>query len=451
MASASNKVRFIIGNLRYLVKGVALCLAGPLVADATQPCPPLQVEAVCKAGVAEAVTVRPAQGVASNLSFVMTSQKEGGVTDGQALVLRAGQSLTLPARATPIRLAILGLESTDNAADSACCFSNQQIEVEGLCTDQDAVPDAAPETESDNVALPDVGITLEISESCRPGTCSGVVTLTGDVPESAQLSLTATPAIVNGLQSDGGLKCAQTPGAALCAWDAPEKSNLVFTIPKSQPEGEFEVCAQIGVAAEPRLRAMALQTALNAQGYDVGSVDGLVGPATRAALAKMKAAAGITGEDLLPDEAMTALGLSDFADANADNNQMCATARIPKPPLVCDKRSTVQRGEECLCRLRNMVRVSARACACPKGTVASGEACVKRKVPRSEPRPKKPVAKALVCDRNTTVQRGAACACRYSGMRKISATKCRCSNGLPALPGVGCVKVTLSLPGRDKP
>ncbi len=447
MAPIFKRVAGSIGNLRCLVKGVALCVAGPLLAEVTQPCPPLQVEAVCKGGAVEAVTLRPPRGVASNLSFAVTSQDKGGVTGDKAHLLSGNQSMTLPVKGGAFTLAVLGLESQEAADNSACCFSNQTVGLAGLCAETGA-PDEAVEP-----VLPDVAIGLEMSESCNAGTCAGVLTLTGDVPEQIQLSLTIAPAIVRDVQAGGGLRCEQTGGAVLCDWAKPAQAELVFRIPRSQPEGVLEICAQTGVAAEPRLRAMALQAALNAKGYDAGKVDGLIGPATRSALAQMKADEGITGEEMLPEAALRALGLSDFVDANPQNNRMCATTLIPKPPLVCDKRSTVQSGEACLCRLRNMVRVSERACACPKGTVASGGACVKRKQPQTTPRPKKPAAAtALVCDRKTTVQRGTSCACRYSGMRKVSATKCRCSNGLPALPGVGCVNVTLSLPGGgDKP
>ena len=448
LAPILKRVSGIIGNLRCLVKGIAVCVAGPLMADATQPCPPLQVEAVCNAGAVEAVTLRPAQGIASNLSFAVTPQQEGSAAGMQAHLLKSGQSVTLPVKASSFGLAVLGLEGLDATADSACCFSNQQINVAGMCTE-------AVETEAEE-ALPDVAVSLEMSENCRDGECQGVVTLSGDVPEHVQLSLSVAPEIVQDLETSDGLSCAPTNGVALCEWSKPAQAELTFKIPRSQPEGVFEVCAEIGVAAAPKLRAMALQTALKAQGFDVGKVDGLVGPATLNALAEMKAAAGIAGDDLLPHAAMTALGLTDFSDANPDNNRICATARIPKPPIVCDKRTTVQSGATCQCRLRNMVRVSERACACPKGTVSNGSSCVRRKVekpkPSVTPRPKKPVAEALSCDPRTTVQRGEACACRYSGMRKVSATKCRCSNGLPALPGAGCVKVTLSLPsGGDKP
>ena len=52
------------------------------------------------------------------------------------------------------------------------------------------------------------------------------------------------------------------------------------------------------------------------------------------------------------------------------------------------------------------------------------------------------------CDARTTVRRGDDCACRYSGMRKVNASRCVCRTGLPPIKGVGCVKVDIER-GRD--
>ncbi|MDE1131737.1 MAG: peptidoglycan-binding domain-containing protein [Ascidiaceihabitans sp.] len=438
----------IISILRCWVKTVVLLAfigGGPLVADPTQSCPPLLIEAICDGSVAKSVVMRPANYAASNLSFALTEVNAQGPSGAQALRLKKGQSANFPVSAAqlPITMAVVGFEESTGVDDSACCFSNQSIDVVNLCPADDVTAQVPDETELSEL---DVAIELQLSETCDDGMCEGMVELTGDVPANAQISFSATPAIVHDIQADGGLKCDTTKGAILCGWDAPSVGDVVFKIPRSQPKGTFEVCAQIGVAEEPRLRAMALQKALNAQGFSVGTVDGLIGPATRAALAKMKDAAGIAdGETMLPDEAMITLGLGDYKDENMANNRVCAITQIPKPPLVCDKRTTIQGGDACVCRLRNMVRTSETTCACPKGTVSNGAACVKAK----KVTPKPDVSSALVCDRNTAVQRGKECGCCYEGMRKSSATTCRCSSGLPPLPGVGCINITLSLPGGD--
>ena len=429
---------------------MAFFSATPLVADPTQSCPSLLVEAVCEGTMAKALVLRPEKEVASNLSFALTDVGAQGTSAEQAMLLKSGQSLRLAVSDAqlPITLAVLGLEKNEGAVDSACCFSNQHIDVASLCHQGDVKVNVEDEPEQ---PILDVGIELQLSAICEDGMCNGRVGLTGDVPSNAQISFSATPAIVRDTQVNKDLQCATTKGAILCDWDTPSTADVVFEIPRSQPQGELEICAEIGVAAMPRLRAMALQKALNSQGFDVGAVDGLIGPATRAALENMKTNAGIATEgEMLPVEAMTALSLGDYQDAKLANNRVCAITQIPKPPLVCDKRSTVQRGEACQCRLRNMVRTSERTCACPKGTEANGGACVKPKKATSIPKPE--VSTALVCDRNTTMQRGAACACRFEGMRKTSATTCGCSSGLPPLPGVGCISISLSLPsGEDKP
>ena len=51
------------------------------------------------------------------------------------------------------------------------------------------------------------------------------------------------------------------------------------------------------------------------------------------------------------------------------------------------------------------------------------------------------------CDARSTIARGSSCACRYKGMRKVNATRCACTNGLPPVRGVGCVKIKIERGG----
>lgn len=134
-----------------------------------------------------------------------------------------------------------------------------------------------------------------------------------------------------------------------------------------------------------------------------------------------------------------------------------------KPPPKCDGATASARGNECVCRFPRMNKVSSTACRCADGfDFKVGKGCVRKppvcrdgtrfnaKRGRCEPLcPKgtqynvkrniceRPV---LRCDRATTVANGNACACRYEGMQKQSATRCICARGTVFVPGRGCME-----------
>jgi hypothetical protein len=213
-------------------------------------------------------------------------------------------------------------------------------------------------------------------------------------------------------------------------------SNYDFALKTTANPPEVRLCAGLGI--DPGVQALALQAALRDAGYDVGAVDGQVGAKTLEALQRFLTDAGLPSADgVLSPEALAALGLADFSDADAANNQSCATATIPPPPLVCDARTARLDGGECLCKFKGMDAVSATACACPKGMALGKNGCIE---PITDPVSDAVTAPdtPLRCDALTTVLRNGACACRYKTMAQISKTACLCENGLPPLPGLGC-------------
>lgn len=102
---------------------------------------------------------------------------------------------------------------------------------------------------------------------------------------------------------------------------------------------------------------------------------------------------------------------SGLTDANPPDNQSCIN--VIKPPFpaaaqACDPRTTVKRGNECVCRFPNMVKGTDGGCMCATGmNFAAGRGCVP---PLKCDPPKVPNAAntACVCPPDT-VQRGREC------------------------------------------
>lgn len=95
-------------------------------------------------------------------------------------------------------------------------------------------------------------------------------------------------------------------------------------------------------------------------------------------------------------------------------------------PIACDPRTTVRRGDACVCRYNRMRKTSPTTCACTRGyRLVPGRGCV-REAPQ--------------CDQRTTVLRGGRCICRYPNMRRTSRTTCACANrNQRFVPGRGCI------------
>ncbi|PCH98340.1 MAG: hypothetical protein COB84_02270 [Rhodobacteraceae bacterium] len=180
---------------------------------------------------------------------------------------------------------------------------------------------------------------------------------------------------------------------------APQETSTVsmqLTLPGQRSGGSFDNCGAIGVGDDPKQQAMIAQTALNQIGYDVGTVDGRIGPNTRKGLKGLQKQLGLDPTGELSDDFFRAIGLQMASDATPS----CVTVDLPpmpKPPLVCQSSTTRKKGASCVCRYKNMYQKNKSSCGCVKGTrFVKGEGC--RKV-ISKPK----------CGSNSTYVKGKGC------------------------------------------
>jgi hypothetical protein len=238
---------------------------------------------------------------------------------------------------------------------------------------------------------------------------------------------------------------------------APGASSVVsldVTV-KGLPEGgTFQNCAGIGASDDPTEQAVIVQTALTLMGVDIGPVDGKPGKRTRAAVADLQKQLGLAATGDIDQELLAVLGVP--VATNAETS--CVTVDLPpmpRPPLQCDKATTKLVDGSCVCRYKSMYQADKTSCGCVKGTTfVAGEGCLKIR----DKAPNK--IKTPACDPETTVLRDGKCECREKGMERVSKTACAlpkkkrdlkiCPNGLPEIPGVGCVDIELKLKRKEK-
>jgi hypothetical protein len=262
------------------------------------------------------------------------------------------------------------------------------------------------------------------------------------------------PGMVTAVNTNGaGWSCNLAGDAASCingnlslAPGASSSVALDVTV-QGQPEGgTFTNCGSIGASDDPTAQAMIVQTALTLMGVDIGAVDGKPGKRTRAAVADLQKQLGLEATGEIDGALLSALGVPMARQAE----KSCVTVdlpQMPRPPLQCEKATTKLVEGACACRFKNMYQADKTSCGCVKGTkFVAGEGCIK-----TRDKPKEDTPKALKCDPNSTVLRNGKCQCREEGMEKISKTACAkpkkkqpdlriCPNGLPEIPGIGCVE-----------
>lgn len=217
------------------------------------------------------------------------------------------------------------------------------------------------------------------------------------------------------------------------------KVSMQLILPGQPNGGSFGNCGAIGVGDDPVQQAMIAQTALNQIGFDVGAVDGKIGPNTRKGLQGLQKQLGLEPSGELSPAFFNAIGLQMAADAP----QSCVTVELPPmpaPPLVCQASTARKKGNKCVCRYKDMYQKNKSSCGCVKGTrFVKGEGCKK-------------VVNKPKCDRTTTVAKGNSCQCRYSNMyKKKSKTSCGCVKGTKFVKGKGCIKQRVDKPKVDKP
>lgn len=440
-------------SLRRRTAAIKLCLAlfcaGTAAdADAGQSCPPLQISAVCGADGTALLNLQAGAEAPPGLSYLVSLPQE----DIGAMSLAPGSRLTVKL-ASPsgqqVTVAVVGLEPAGADFD-ACCLSNQRVHLPTSCaTGQPAPPDAP--LDAPFSAPGDLAVDLSLSPRCErqrtAPVCSGRLTVTGSGQDPAPVTLSAD--LGTTLRAAGADCTAFAGGLALCQVPLAKALSFDLSLSPDTPRGPTELCAELGLAAQDTARTLALQQALSRAGYAVGAVDGTFGPATLAALTEFVADAGLpplTGT--IPPEALHLLGISDFTDANPDNNRACAGSEVPAAPLICDPLSTRDTGGACACRFEQMKRLSPTACACPKGQRLGKKGCEAAAVSGGKAKDStggsKPDGTAPACDPATTVLRGGVCKCRAASMVRLSDTACAdldlrlCPDGRPEIPGLPC-------------
>ena len=263
------------------------------------------------------------------------------------------------------------------------------------------------------------------------------------------------PGMVSAVSATGaGWSCSLAGDAASCingnlslAQGASSTVSLAVTVKGQRKGGTFGNCANLGAGDDPTAQTIIVQTALTLMGVDIGAVDGQAGKRTRAAAADLQRQLGLEPTGQIDAALLQALGVP----LAAEGQESCVTVDLPpmpEPPLVCEKATTKLIDGACACRFKNMYQADKTSCGCIKGTeFSAGEGCLKvRDKPKDPP-------KGLQCDPETTVLRKGKCQCREEGMEKISKTACArpkkkvelriCPNGLPEIPGVGCLEIKL--------
>jgi len=243
--------------------------------------------------------------------------------------------------------------------------------------------------------------------------CAVGVTLenTGGRPYSGPLALLETfgaPGLnAAHLTSGGDVRCdGPVENAVTCAiaptiWEPRDvrRIDLSLVVPGRRNGGQMQVCASLGAPDGQRQRVALVQTILNQRGFAAGSVDGLPGRRTYAALAQLQARLGLPESRAFDAPLMAALGLD--VQTNPDCTQLVLPP-MPAPPLRCDSATTIGRGDACACRYDAMIRRDATSCSCPRGTdLVRGEGC--RRIETPAPRPAPDDAAGAGCDSGITI------------------------------------------------
>lgn len=289
-------------------------------------------------------------------------------------------------------------------------------------------------------------------------TCGFRITVTneGTAPYNGPLVVTDTfgspwaQAITQ--TSQGGWFCAQPVGGAVSCehsgLNLPAGSfayiDLDMEVQGLVNGGQWENCAAVGIPDDRKQRVAAIQQVMNARGLAAGPVDGLPGAKTYAALAELQKSLGLPISREFDDALFAALGLP-LAKPGEKSCVVADLPNMPKPPLQCERATTVQKGESCQCRYDNMIRRNATACQCTGGyAFVAGEGCVKQIVtPKPEPTPP-PLLETRTCDKRSTRLRGDECVCLdQKNAVKTSDTTCGCRNGGPMIGGK-CLPITIT-------
>ena len=223
---------------------------------------------------------------------------------------------------------------------------------------------------------PDLAITKTASKAlCNtnsPCVFTVITTNIGKAPYTGGLTVrdTITPSSTRYIgRNNNGWNCTGNRGGVTCTKPnvtlAPGASDgviLHFAVPR-YGSGTANNCATVSPGIQAAARSGDLvrdvQTALAAQGYYKGGIDGQAGPQTAAAIREYQRLYNMpqTGriDSALADRLLGASSSSSGGqDSNPNNNRACASVSIqgeapPPPPPQCTGGQVLGRGGQCVC------------------------------------------------------------------------------------------------------
>jgi hypothetical protein len=183
--------------------------------------------------------------------------------------------------------------------------------------------------------------------------------------------------------------------------------DLSMVVSGLRKGGAFNNCAATGISDNRAQRVAAIQQAMNTRGLNAGPVDGRPGDKTYSALAQLQQSLGLPVSRAFDDTLFAALGLQ----LQKPGEESCVVVNLPAMPTP------------------------------PKAEPPAKPAPKPAPTPAPKPVPDAP---ALKCDKASTRQRGDQCVCiDQRNAKKLSPTQCGCTNGLPMINGL-CIPIDIA-------
>lgn len=408
------QMRSVVSIFLLLGLGSSAAFAGSLA-----PCPPLEINYRCEGGIPALSVTRSARGEA--LDFKLGATQAGGAFGDALISLPSGsETLDLPLGSLPKTVQQIAIVGSDK--DGACCLATTSIPAPpaGLCAPPVVSKESDEKAEVSEDALVesptfDIALALDLEPVCERNaaghTCSGTLEIGATGTPTGLLPLTLEIEPNHGVDTvlSGPLTCYDSGSGSQFCRAPTDILGSGLTLPILISAGESyekrtaRLCAELSLPKDASSQIRLVQTALDALGYEPGSLDGQNGPSTRAAVQALAARFELEVDDPLDPAFLTLLGLGPFEDDILSNNQACAETvlpPIPRPKVV--KKPRKKRASELT------------------------EPDIIYDPPEQ------------VCDPATTVLRSETCACRFEGMVRFNATRCVCQNGLPPRAGSIC-------------